>query len=74
MAIGALALGIISLIAWFLPLVGYPICIASIIVGIIALNKKQNRVMSILGIVGGSVGLTLTIINSVLGILVYGGF
>ena len=71
MAVAALTLGIVSLIAWLLPFLGFPVALASIIVGIITLVNKQNRIMGTIGILGGAIGLTLSIINSILGILFF---
>ena len=63
----SLVLGIISLIAWLLPLVGYPISIVGLVFGVkyrmLSGNARAGMVMSI-------IGLCLTVINSFLGILI----
>jgi len=67
MVIWAISLGIVSLIAWVIPLVGVPVCLASIIVGSIALKKKHNTLASAIAIFFGLLGMVLSLINAVLG-------
>jgi hypothetical protein len=65
-AIASLVLGIIGLIAWFIPLFGLPISLVGLILGIKDM-KSQNRGLAIAGIVLCIIGLVLTIINASIG-------
>ena len=55
----SLVLGIISLIAWIIPLLGFPISIVGLIFGI---YKKYTT-----GIILNVIGLSITLINSAIG-------
>ena len=55
----SLVLGIIGLIAWLIPLFGFPITIVGLILGI---RRKYTT-----GIVLNVIGLSITLINSVIG-------
>jgi len=61
-----LVLGIVGLIAWFIPLVGAPITIIGLIFGIKGL-KSLKRGMAIAGIVLCSIGLLASIVNASIG-------
>lgn len=65
----AFVLGFISLIAWILPLAGYPVCIIGLVMGIIGARSFHSKGKAVAGIIMCSVGLLLTLINSFLGIL-----
>ena len=60
--------GIIGLIAWILPLFGYPVNIIGIIMSSIGL-KSEKRTKAIIGLVLSIIGLVLTLGNSILGVL-----
>ena len=65
-AIAGLVLGITSLLAWLLPLLGYPVSIG-IIMG--ALGKKsEKKNIAIVGLVLSIIGLVLTLGNSAYGV------
>lgn len=66
-AIASLVLGILGLGAWYLPLLGYPITIVGLVMGIMGL-KSLKRGMAIAGIVLSAIGLLLTIGSSVVGV------
>ncbi|MBP3753911.1 MAG: DUF4190 domain-containing protein [Lachnospiraceae bacterium] len=66
MAVASLVLGIISLIAWFIPLFGLPISIVGLVLGIKSV-KSEKRGMAIAGIVTSSIGLILSVVNGALG-------
>lgn len=68
LAIASLVLGLITLIAWCLPICGAPLAIAGIITGILGLNST-NRGMAIAGLIIASLGLILSIVNSIVGVL-----
>ena len=84
MAIVALVLAVISIFfswciivagAWIITLpivfVFAPIPIASGILGIIALKKKRNKLMSVIGMIGGIIGIAVSIIITIDRILHY---
>lgn len=68
MATAALVLGIIGLIAWLLPIIGYPVTIVGLVLGIKSV-KSEKRGMAIAGIVMSSIGLVLSLVNSILGVI-----
>jgi len=61
-----LVMGIIGLIAWFIPIIGAPITIIGLIFGIKGL-KSLKRGVAITGIVLCSIGLLATIVNASMG-------
>jgi len=67
MAIASLVLGLIGLVAWCCPLVGLPINITGLVLGIKSKNSP-NRGMAIAGIILCIIGLVLTLINAVVGV------
>lgn len=69
MSIASLILGIIGLVAWILPLLGYPINIIGLILGIIS-NKKEKNKFSKTGIILSAIGLGITAINSIAGVII----
>jgi len=63
MGIASLTLGVTSLIAWANPFVGYPVCAAGIILGIVAImNSKNYRKRALAGIGLCLIGMIITII------------
>ena len=69
LSIASMILGIVGLVAWCLPIVGFPVCLTGLILGIIGL-KKGGKGMAIAGIIMCSITLLLTIGNSVLGAMI----
>jgi hypothetical protein len=61
-----LVLGIIGLIAWFIPIIGAPITIIGLIFSIKGLKSLKHGV-AITGIVLCSIGLLLSIVNASIG-------
>jgi uncharacterized membrane protein len=64
--VAALVLGISSMIVWCCPLIGLPVAITGLVLGIVSRNSP-NRGMAITGIVLSTVGLILAVANGVLG-------
>jgi hypothetical protein len=62
----SLVLGLCGLIAWIIPLFGFPVTITGLVFGIKALGRPQNG-MAIAGTVLCGLGLVLTAINSAVG-------
>jgi hypothetical protein len=65
-AVASLVLGIVGLIAWFIPLFSAPIGIVGLILGIKSL-PTEGRGMAIAGIVLCIICLVLTVINGAIG-------
>ena len=61
MAIAALTLGIVALFTWILPPLGFIVSIIGIVLGVVALVKKQQKRRAIAGAIMCSVGLVLNI-------------
>ncbi len=68
-AIAALVLGIVGLIAWCLPILGYPVGIVGIIMGIVGLQKTSKKGMCIAGIIMSAVCLIASLVNSIAGVM-----
>lgn len=71
--IGGFVLGLLSLGAWFIPLVGYPVTICGIIFcskGI----KSANKNLMVIGLILSIAGLIATLCNSILGVLMQMGY
>lgn len=66
-SVAALVLGIIGLVAWCIPLIGFPVNIIGLILGCVNVRKREGRGMAVAGIVLCSIGLILSVINAVLG-------
>lgn len=66
-AIASLVLGIVGLVAWYLPVIGYPVTIVGLVMGVMGM-KSSRRGMAIAGVVLSALGLLITIINSALGV------
>ena len=69
LSLTSMILGIAGFLAWCIPLVGFPVCITGLILGIIGI-KKGGKGMAIAGIIMCAITLLLTIINSVLGAMI----
>ncbi|MDD6207590.1 MAG: DUF4190 domain-containing protein [Clostridiales bacterium] len=65
--VASMVLGLIGIIAWILPLVGYPVLITGLVLGIKGLERKAGKGMAVAGIVLCCVFLVFTLINSIAG-------
>lgn len=65
-AIASLALGIIGMMAWFIPLFGLPITVVGLVLGIKGL-KSENKGIAVAGLTLSIIGLVATIINASIG-------
>ena len=62
MATAAITLGLVGLISWIFPPLGVLICLAAIILGIIALvEKTEHKKRTITGLITGSIGLIFNV-------------
>lgn len=66
LALASMVLGIIGLVAWFLPMFGLPISINGLILGVFAL-KSKNSGKATAGIVLSVIGLVLATANAAIG-------
>lgn len=57
LAIAALVVGIVAFLSGWAPIWGMIVGIVAVVLGIVALKKKQNKAMSIVGLVLGALGL-----------------
>ena len=69
LSLTSMILGIVGLLAWCIPLLGFPVCITGLILGIIGI-KKGGKGMAIAGIILCSITLLLTLGNSILGAII----
>lgn len=67
-SIASFVLGLVGLIAWLLPLVGYPVTIVGLILGCTARKNEKNG-FSLAGIILSAITLALTLGNSILGVI-----
>lgn len=75
MATAAITLGIVGLISWIFPPLGVLICLASVILSIIALvERTEHRKRTITGLVTGSIGLILNVTVILMFVLAVGMF
>ena len=67
LAIIALVLGCINLVAWCLPICGFPLSIGGIVCGCMGMGSPTKRVLAIIGLILCVLGLLGSIINGVIG-------
>lgn len=65
-AIAGFVLGVFSLLAWLLPIIGLPVSIAGLVFGIKG-TRTESKVVAIIGIVLSVLGLVLSIVNAAIG-------
>lgn len=65
-SIASMILGIFGFVAWCIPLLGYPVCITGLVLGILGLNKG-GKGMAIAGIIMCAITLLFTVVNSAIG-------
>lgn len=68
MAIAGLVLGIISMIAWLIPLFGVPISAVGIVLAALGRRSVSRRTMATVGLVLASIALVLALCNAALGV------
>lgn len=67
-SIASFVLGLVGIVAWILPLIGYPVTITGLILGCIA-RKNEKNAFSLTGIILCSITLGITLINSIMGVI-----
>ena len=73
-AIVGFILGLVSIIAWFIPLVGFPVTVVGIIFSSLGLKSQSNKSKAIAGLSLSIIFLVVTIINSALGVILVNSF
>lgn len=68
-ALTGFILGLCSLIAWYIPLIGFPVTILGIIFSALGINSNCKG-MAIAGLILSIIFFVVTIINSIAGIVV----
>ena len=68
MAIASLALGIINLCAWFLPICGIPLGIVGAVLGYLGMKSPQQKTLAIVGLVLSIIGIILACLNAIAGV------
>ena len=69
-AIAGFVLGLCSMLAWLIPLFGYPVCICGIIFGAKGLKSQVNKGKAITGLILSIVFLVFTFFNSLIGFFI----
>lgn len=71
-AIAALIIGVVGLVAWCCPLIGFPLNIVGIVLGTQAMKSPNSasKIMSIVGLVLCAISLVLTLGNAVAGVII----
>jgi len=65
-----LGFGFGSILAWIIPLIGYPITICGIVYSSKGLKSETSKGKAIAGLILSIIFLVATIINSILGVLI----
>ncbi len=63
-------LGLVSIIAWIIPLFGYPVGICGLVFSTKGMNSNENKSKAVAGLILSIVFLSFTLINSILGIFI----
>ena len=63
-------LGLVSIIAWFIPLFGYPVTICGIVFSSKGLKSKTQRGKALTGLILSIVFLVFSFINSIMGVII----
>ena len=66
MEIASLFLGLIGLLAWTIPLFGFPVTIIGLILGLLG-QKRRKRGIALAGMILSIICLVATIVNASLG-------
>ena len=67
-AMASMIIGICALIGWCLPLVGLPMSVTGLSLGIVARNSTVNRGQALAGMIMNGISLVLSLGNAALGV------
>lgn len=70
-AVVGFILGLIAIVAWLIPLFGYPVSICGIVFSAKGLKSPTNKGKAIAGLVLSIIFLILTLCNSIAGVLMW---
>lgn len=73
-AIIGLILGLVSIVAWYIPLIGFPVTICGIIFSAVGMKSQNNKGKAIAGLTLSIIFLVITIVNSFLGAILATSF
>ncbi len=65
------ALGIISSLAWIVPIIGLPVTIVGIVLGAVSMKKKNDHGIGVAGFIINLVFLVCTIAKGIIDIIFY---
>jgi hypothetical protein len=69
-AIAGFVLGLVSVLAWLLPICGFPVTIAGVICSSMGLRSTQRRTLAAIGLALSILALIATLINSIAGAVI----
>ena len=64
-------LGLVSTIAWFIPLFGFPVTICGIVFSAKGLKSKKNHTQAVVGLVFSIIFVIVTLVNSIVGVVMW---
>lgn len=60
-------LGLVSIIAWYIPLIGFPVTVCGIIFSSLGMKSPSNKGKAVAGLTLSIIFLVVTLINSIMG-------
>lgn len=74
LALAGFVLGIVSLLAWLIPVLGAPVAIVGLVLSVLGRNRvrrhgARNGTQATVGIVLSTIGLVLSVGNAIVGIV-----
>lgn len=68
-AIISLVLGVVNLCAWLLPICGFPLAIAGVVLGYLGMRSPEQKNLAIAGLALSGLGFLLACINAIAGVV-----
>jgi hypothetical protein len=68
-AIISLVLGVLNLCSWLLPICGFPMAIAGIVLGYLGMKSPEQKNLAIGGMALSGFGLLLACVNAIFGVV-----
>jgi hypothetical protein len=62
-------LGVLNLCAWLLPICGFPLAIAGIVLGYLGMKSPEQKNLAIAGLALSGLGLLLACVNAIAGVV-----
>ena len=60
-------LGLVSIVAWFIPIIGFPVTVCAIVFSSLGLKSVPNHGKAVAGLILGIIFIVITMINAILG-------